>query len=562
MLQRPVILVLDDEAEPLAELMNALARRYGSDYRVVSHLTPAAALAELERIRDGGETLALVIADHTMPGMSGVEFLERAHAVCPGTQRALLVGWGDNQASKDILWACATEKLDNYLRKPWNPAEVYLYPVINGFLAQWAREHGPRMELVRVVGKHLEPREHAIRRQLEKNGIPHGFHEVDSEEGAAMLESTGLDGSRLPVVMLLDGNILVDPTDAELWDALGHGDLEGDEEEFDLAIVGAGPGGLAGAVYAASEGLRTLVIEREAVGGQAGTTSLIRNYLGFPTGLSGAELASRSYEQAWLFGAKFVFARHVVSLHAEGDKRILTLSDGRKVTSKTVLLAIGASYRRYEQPSVERFSDHGIFYTTLGDIRLTAGMHIYVAGAGNSAGQAVAHLAKTASKVTLLVRGNQLDKYMSDYLVHQISRLPNVEIRLNTEVVDAGGGRYLESLTLLDRSTGESETVPAQIMFAMIGATPPTHWLSDQLYLDQRGYIVTGHRLLEMGADWPYERPPYQYETSMPGVFAVGDARHGSGRRIAAAVGEGSASMSNIHQYLTAPVSLEVGLGV
>lgn len=562
MLQRPVILVVDDEAEHLAELMNALARRYGSDYRVVAHLTTDAALAELDRLREAGETLALVIADHTMPTMTGVEFLERAHAICPTAQRALLVGWGDSQASKDILWGCATERLDNYLRKPWSPAEIYLYPAIGAFLAEWTRTHGPRMELVRVVGRHLAPREHAMRRQLEKNGIPHGFHEVDSEEGQRILEMTGMDGSRLPIVVLLDGNVLVDPSDAELWDALGHGDLDEEDAEFDLAIVGAGPGGLAGAVYAASEGLRTLVIEREAVGGQAGTTSLIRNYLGFPNGLTGSDLASRSYEQAWLFGAKFVFARHAVSLRADGEKRILTLSDGRRVVSKTVLLAIGASYRRYEQSSIERLSDHGIFYTTLGDVRLTAGMHVYVAGAGNSAGQAVAHLAKTAAKVTLLVRGNELDKYMSDYLVQQISRLPNVEIRLNTEVVDAGGDRFLERLTLLDRKTGETEVVPANLMFAMIGAVPPTQWLGEQVFLDQRGYIVTGHRLVEMGAPWPSERPPYQFETSMPGVFAVGDARQGSGRRIAAAVGEGSASMSNIHQYLTAPISIDAEVAV
>jgi len=556
MYARPVILAVDDEPEALSELINALARRFGGDYRVVSHLTPEAALADLDRMKEAGEPVALVIADQWMPGMTGLEMLVQVHMRHPGAQRALLVAWGDKASSVEVLRGCATERMDNYLRKPFAPAEIYLYPQVSAFLAAWTRAHGPKMELVRVVGEHVAPRSHAIRQQLEKGGIPHGFHLSDSEEGKRILAQVGRDTSRLPIVVLLDGQALIDPSDEELWDALGAGNLDEDGGEFDVAIVGGGPGGLAAAVYAASEGLRTVVIEREVVGGQAGTSSLIRNYLGFPAGVSGAELAQRAYEQAWLFGAKFVFARKADRLEADGDMRVITLSDGRKIRSKAVVIATGAAYRRYEQPDVARFVGHGIFYTALTDNRLTAGMDLFVAGAGNSAGQAVTHLAKTARKVTLLIRGGELDKYMSDYLVQQVGRLSNVEILLNTEVVGAEGTHRLERLILENKVTGEFRTVPAELLFALIGAVPPTGWIADQVCLDQRGFIVTGDHLAEFGANWKLDRSPYTYETSMPGVFAVGDSRHGSGKRLAAAVGEGSSSMGNVHQYLLKPVCL------
>lgn len=558
MILRPVILVVDDEPEALSELINALARRFGGDYRVVSHLSPQKALADLDRMKEEGEPVALVIADQWMPGMTGLEMLLQVHMKHPEAQRALLVSWGDKTSSAEVLKGCVSETMDNYLRKPWAPAEVYLYPAVSAFLANWTRAHGPKMEVVRVVGEHVAPRSHAIRQQLEKGGIPHGFHLSDSEEGRKILKQVGKDVSQLPLVVLLDGQVLVNPSDEELWDALGASNLEEEHEDFDVAIVGGGPGGLAAAVYAASEGLKTVVIEREMVGGQAGTSSLIRNYLGFPYGVSGAELAQRAYEQAWLFGAKFVFARRAERLRAEGDRRIITLSDGREIRSKTGVIATGAAYRRYEQPDVARYVGHGIFYTALTDNRLIAGMDVYVAGAGNSAGQAVTHLAKTARKVTLLVRGGELDKYMSDYLVQQVNRLPNVEILLNTEVVGAGGDHKLECLVLKNRESGELRTVPAGLLFALIGAVPPTGWIAGHVFLDQRGFIVTGDRLHELGAPWPIERPPYPYETSLPGVFAVGDSRHGSGKRLAAAVGEGSSSMGNVHQYLLNPVRIGI----
>jgi thioredoxin reductase (NADPH) len=554
MFLRPVILIVDDETEHLSAMMNALARRYGGDYRVVSHLSHEAAIEDLDQMKDDGEAVALIIADQWMPGLTGLEFLMKASAIHPTAQRALLVNWGDRNASAEVLRGCATERLDNYIRKPWAPAEVHLYPVIGEFLANWTRAHGPRLELVRIVGEHPSARSTELRQQFEKNGIPHGFYSADSQEGQELLAKAGVEGSRLPVVILLDKHSLENPTNEQLWDALGASDVKGGEIECDVAIVGAGPGGLAAAVYSASEGLHTLVIECEAVGGQAGTSSLIRNYLGFPSGLSGADLANRAYEQAWLFGAKFMFARRAVKLEARGEKRILTLSDGTTVVARTIILATGAAYRRYEHPEVERFFGHGIEYTAIGDNRIVEGLDVYVAGGGNSAGQAVTHLAKRAKSVTLLVRSENLDKYMSDYLVQQITRAPNVTVMLNTEVVGAEGEHSLERIVLLNRKTGEKRVVDTPFLFALIGAVPPTDWIANQLFLDQKGFVVTGPRLLEMQAPWPYERAPYQYESSMPGVFCVGDSRHGSGKRLAAAVGEGSASMQNVHQYLLNPI--------
>lgn len=556
MISRPVILVVDDNPTDLSEMINALARRYGGDYRVSSHLSPESAFTELEKMLQDGEELALVIADQWMPGITGLEFLARAQSLHPKAQRALLVNWGDRDASVEVLRGCATERLDNYIRKPWAPAEVHLYPAVGERLANWTRTYGPRMEIVRVVGEHPSSRTTAIRQQLEKNGIPHGFYTVESKEAQELLKQAGIDASKLPIVFLLDGHALVDPSNEQLWDALGASDVQGGEIECDVAIVGGGPGGLAAAVYAASEGFSTLVIECEAVGGQAGTSSLIRNYLGFPSGLSGAELANRAYEQAWLFGAKFMFAREAVKLEVNGAKRILTLSDGTVVIANVVILATGAKYRRYEQPEIERFFGHGLEYTALGDNRIVEGLDIFVAGGGNSAGQAATHLAKTAKSVTLLVRGHSLDQYMSDYLVQQIARASNITVMLNTEVVGAEGDYSLEKLVLLNRQTGEKQTVSAIFLFALIGAVPPTKWIENRVFLDQKGFVVTGPRLLEMNAPWNYDRPPHQYETSIPGVFCVGDSRHGSGKRLAAAVGEGSACMQNVHAYLTSPIEL------
>jgi thioredoxin reductase (NADPH) len=555
MLMQPVIMVVDDEPEALVALRDALARRFGGDYRVVAHLSARAAFDDLGRIKAEGGQVALVVADQWMPELPGVELLGSVREVHPAAQRALLVAWGDRTAAPAILHGCAFGQLDNYLHKPWSPPEVHLYPAVSEYLAEWTRAHGPRMELVRVVGDHPSPRTHEVRGFLERNGIPHGVYTAGSEQGRHLLENAGLDGSRLPVVILLDGHALIDPSNTDISDALGASNL--DERTCDLAIVGAGPAGLAAAVYGASEGLTTIVIEREAVGGQAGTSSLIRNFLGFPRGISGNELAQRAYQQAWLFGAKFVFAREATRLRAAGIDRILTLSDGAEITARAVVVASGAAYRRLDLPRLERFDGAGVYYTAPGDAGFYKDRVVFVVGGGNAAGQTVVHLAKHARRVTLIVRGESLEKGMSDYLVREIRRRPNVEIRLLTEVVDGDGDTALERIVLKDHARGARETAAADTLFVLIGAVPHTEWLAGTVLRDRDGFVVTGRNLRRAMADVREGREPMRLETSMPGVFAVGDVRLGSVKRVASAVGEGANAVQYIHEYLAAPVALE-----
>jgi thioredoxin reductase (NADPH) len=557
---RPNIIVVDDEPTALASLLDALTRRYGGDYRVIPHLTALGALAELERLKDEGERVALIIADQWMPEMTGSDVLVHAHRIFPEAQRGLLVEWGDRTAAPVILEGCAMGRLENYLHKPWSPPEIHLYPAVGEFLADWTRMHGPRMEIVRVLGEDPSPRAREIRDLLERNGIPHGFYRTDSEDALRLIEKTKLDPTRLPAVVLLDGHVFSDPTNAEILDALGATDVE--EPTCDLAIVGGGPAGLASAVYASSEGLRTVVIEREAVGGQAGTSSLIRNYLGFPRGISGAELAQRAYEQAWLFGTKYVFAREARRLEARGPDRVVTLADGTEIVAKSVLIATGAAYRRIGIPELERFTGAGVFYIVPGDGSFVEGKDVFVIGAGNAAGQGVVHLARFARSVTLLVRGGLLEKHMSDYLVREIRTRPNVEVLLRTEAVDGHGDGQLERLTIADRQRRHRETRPASALFVLIGAQPHTEWLGNAVQRDAEGFIMTGADVNRKSADWPLDRPPTRFEASMPGVFAAGDVRSGSEKRVGSAVGEGAVAMPFIHDYLRAPVSLGGGVPV
>jgi thioredoxin reductase (NADPH) len=557
----PVILIVDDEPHALEALRQALDRRYVADYDVVALASPAEALRRLERFRDEGRPVALVIADLWMPEMEGVELLERTRVIVPGAQRGLLVSWGDRRSAGTILQGCALGKLENYLHKPWDPAEVYLYPPVGEFLTEWTRLHRPAMELVRVVGAEHDPRLYEIRDLLHRNGIPYGFHPADGAEGARLLRNAGLDGSRLPVMIVLDGHALVQPSNAEVTGALGAGDL--DERSCDVAIVGGGPAGLAAAVYSASEGVRTAVVEREAIGGQAGTSSLIRNYLGFPRGVTGAELAQRAYEQAWLFESKFILARDVVGLRPRGEERILTLSGGIELSARAVLIATGVSYRRLEIPSLDRFAGAGIYYVSPGEGKIFAGMHAFVVGGGNSAAQAALHLARHADRVTLLVLGDRLEEGMSGYLVRDIGLQSNIEVRLRTELVDGGGDRSLEWIVLHDHTTHRRERVAASIVFVLIGAEPRTDWLEGVVARDPQGFILTGRDVPEPAARPGGETLPL--ETSMPGVFAAGDVREGSVKRVASAVGEGAVAVRFIHDYLAAPVALgpsgpEIGL--
>jgi len=546
---RPAIVIVDDEPSQLAAMLDALVRRFGADYRIVPHLSGNAALEGVARIRaEGGET-ALVIADQWMPEMNGVDLLARVRDLDPGAKRALLVEWGDKEAAPTILEGCAFGKLENYVNKPWSPAEVNLYPVVSEFLAEWTQAYRPRMELVRIIGEMPSPQSHALVDLLERKRVPHGFYAAGSAEAAKLSAEMGVDTSRLPVVILLDGRTLVAPTNAAVSDALGESNL--DVDTSDLAIVGGGPSGLAAAVYAASEGVRTVVIEREAVGGQAGASSLIRNYLGFPRGISGAELAQRAYQQAWLFGAKYALAREVAGLSVRGDERIVKLSDGREIGCRAILIATGAAYRRLGVPSLARFEGAGVYYTVSPDTRAMRGHDAFVIGSGNSAGQAVAHLAKHARHVTLLVRGDSLEAHMSDYLVQEIRRARNVDVRLHTDAIGGEGQVQLERLRLRDRDRGTTETVPAEVLFVLIGAAPRTEWLSGVVRRDDHGFVLTGRDLDDVALrDWPLARPPMRYETSLPGVFAAGDVRSGSVKRIASAVGEGAVAVQEIEEYL------------
>jgi thioredoxin reductase (NADPH) len=551
----PVIMVVDDQPGSLAALRDALARRYGQDYRVVCYDSAGAALVHLRAIAEAGEPVALVIADQWLRDMDGVELLAQVHQIHASAQRALLVDWGDRTAAPAILHACAFGKLENYLKRPWQPAEVHLYPAVGEFLAEWSRATGARVELVRVVGEEPSPRAREIVDLLSRNGIPAGLYTQGSEHGRELLRRTGIAAPRLPVVILLDGFALEDPTNIEVADALGATNVE--ERTCDLAIVGAGPAGLAAAVYAASEGLRTVVIEREAMGGQAGTSSLIRNYLGFPRGVTGSELAQRAYEQAWLFGTRFVFARSASSLRLQGEERVLCLSDGMEITARAVLIATGASYRRLGIPRVERFLGLGLSYVAPAEVRpLVEGMTVVVVGGGNSAGQAVLHLARHARRVVLVVRGASLEQGMSDYLVQDILRQPNVEVRLGTEIVDASGATVLDGVVLRDAASGRREELPASLVCALIGADPHTEWLQGVVQRDRHGFLITDRDLERSGCLVP-GRDPLPSETSAPGVFAAGDVRAGSVKRVASAVGEGAIAVRYIHEYLAAPVGLE-----
>jgi thioredoxin reductase (NADPH) len=543
--ERPVIMVVDDEPAALAAMLDALTRRFGGDYRVVPYLSAPTALEAVSKIKEDGEEIALVIADQWMPGMTGNEFLGQVHAIEPMAKRALLVDWGDHAASPTILQACALGQLDNYLYKPWTPAEVHLYPLVSEFLAEWTRIHRPAMELIHIVGDELSARSNEVRELLNRNGIPYGFHHTTSPMANRLCEERGIEPTTVPSIFLLDGSMLTDPTDAEIMDALGENPHE---LSCDLAVVGGGPAGLTAAVYAGSEGLRTLVIERHVIGGQAGASSLIRNYLGFPRGITGAELTQRAYQQAWLFGAKFVFAREATQLRTNGAKKTLSLSDGREITATAVIVATGAEYRRLEVPEIERFVGRSIFYTTFGETRLVRDLDVAVTGGGNSAAQAAIHLAAFARRVTLVVRAPSLEKGMSDYLVQQIRGAPNIDVRLGAQIVGAEGNDLMERLAIRDKASNAVETVPAKLLFVLIGAMPHTDWLAGTAQRDAKGFIVTGHDVaLE---SWPLGRKPMSFETSVPGIFATGDVRLGSMKRVASAVGEGAGAVQQVHQYL------------
>jgi thioredoxin reductase (NADPH) len=557
---KPVIFAVDAGAESFPRIEYGLRRRYGDEYRVICETSAMWGMKRLRDLKAAGEEVALILADQWMPDIAGDEFLARAGQLFPTAKRAVLVEWGDRTTQEPVLRAMTLGHIDYYVNKPERPGDEYFHRMIAEFIYDWAKAHRPVFAEIRLVGEQWSARSHELRDILNRNGILHEFHAADTEEGRRLLARFGKDSARFPVVILYDGQVLEDPSNSELVDAFGI-NRELDRRSFDLVIVGAGPAGLAAAVYGASEGLSTLIVEREAIGGQAGTSSLIRNYLGFPWGIGGAELAKRATEQAWWFGAVFRFMRDATSLRPKGRELSVTLSDGTEVTGRAVVLATGVSYRRLGVASLEELVGAGVFYgAAVTEAKAMTGQEVYVVGGANSAGQAATHLSEYASHVTLVVRGRSLTTSMSDYLIKEIEAAQNIDVRFGTCVVDGGGEGRLEHLVLKDLDSGLTETVGAAALFILIGAEPHTGWLPEEIVRDQQGYVVTGPDLLQDGGPprgWPLGRHPLPMETSVPGVFAAGDVRYGSVKRVASAVGAGAITVQSVHEHF---VKAKLGL--
>jgi thioredoxin reductase (NADPH) len=550
-MRRPVLLAVDGDAEGLREVERELLERYARDYDVVCLPSAAKALARLEELADEGAPVALVLAAPVLADGSGTSLLADARRVHPHAKRALLIGWGDwGEATMGDAISEATVQghIHHYVVRPLAPPDEAFHQAISSFLLEWAESQRIAPHAVRVVGDSWSGRSFELRSVLEKCAFPHRFSLADSPEGAALLD--GVTPNRpLPVVVMPDGRALTDPSDLELANATGSPPTA-DDAPLDLVIVGSGPAGLSAAVYGASEGLRTMVVDKGGIGGQAGSSALIRNYLGFPRGISGSRLAQQAYEQAWVLGARFVFMTTVTELRREGARLVVRLSDGTEASTRAVVLATGASYRRLGVPALDELAGTGVFYGgTSSEAPGMAGGHVYVLGGANSAGQAALHLAHYARKVTLVVRAASLAVGMSHYLVRQVDATPNVEVRLETEIVGGGGDAgWLDHLVLRSRATGGEERVGADGLFLMIGADPNTGWLPPELSRDAEGFLLTGPDVPRDG--WPLARSPFRFETSMPSVMAVGDARYGSVKRVASAVGEGSVAIQLVHRIL------------
>jgi len=552
---RPIFMLVADDEPRREALHRDLSRRYEADYEVISVASAGAALARLGELASAGPEVALLIADEHLAGTPAVDFLARAHEQHRAAKRILLIDRGNWSAAHPAVAAMAVGQIDYHLYYPWQPLERFLYPAVAEFLSAWDSAREPSFVAFRIVGPAHSPRAHRLREDLSRISIPYSFLESSSEEGRKLLRDHHLEGTAGPVVVCRDGSALVDPSHADLMETLGFRHDPG-VRSCDVAVIGAGPAGLAAAVYAASEGLVTLMVEPELPGGQAGTSSLIRNYLGFPHGLSGGSLTNRAIEQAWLFGASTTLGR-ASGLTAQGPERVVHLAGGGQVTARAVVIATGVTWRRLGVPALEALVGAGVFYGAAGaEAQAMAGRDVYVIGAGNSAGQAALHLARYAASVTMAVRGPGLSATMSNYLITEISRTPNIRVRAGTEVTGGQGQCSLETLTLRERGSGGAgagagETVPAAALFVMIGAEPRTGWLDGRVQRDGQGFVLTG-RDLDRAGGWPLERPPLLLETSMPGVFAAGDVRHRSIKRVASAVGEGATAIQLVHEYLQA----------
>ena len=550
----PVLFAVHEQTRVLDVIQRELVSRYDADYEIICEPSVESGLARLDVLKAAGAQVLVLFAAAEMSATTGIEYLQRAHELHPRAQRVLLIPWGNRSASKPILRAVALGQIDRFATMPTMSPDENFHHVVTELLRDWQQQQEQhRPTLVTLVGEHWDPRSHELRDLLQRSGLAFAFHATDSDEGRALLHQVQHPAGPFPVFIRFDGQVLADPTNEEAAAALGvrHSSVKG---LFDVVVVGAGPAGLSAAVYGASEGLRTIVVDRDTFGGQAGTSSLIRNYLGFPLGVGGAELCSRALDQAWSFGAETSVLRGASELRTDGNARVVVLADGTQVATRAVVLAMGASYQRLAVPNIESFVGSGVFYGGgVAEAQALEGQQVYVVGAGNSAGQAVIHLAKYAERVTMLVRGEALGASMSDYLVKTIDSNDNIDVRLRTTVVDGAGAGRLEELTLRDSGTGEARTVPAAALFVLIGAQPHTAWLPESIQRDQQAFILTGADVVPAGTTAVGGREPRQHlplETTMPGVFAAGDVRHGSVKRIASAVGDGGVSIRSVHEYL------------
>lgn len=540
----PVLFVVDHDQNPVDLLLSGLSRRFGDDFTVRGRTSPEAALAALQEMATSNQPVALLLVDD-----AASDVLAPAHELHPRAKRVLLVD-RDYTSTSPAVQAVTLGRADYHLVRPWADDEQ-MYSAMSEFLSSWTREEQPNFEEFRIVAAERDPRVLQLRDVMTRFSLPFGFYAIESDAGRRLLADAGLDATSLPVVIRYDGHVTIDPSLSDLARAIGVS-IENDVDTCEVAIVGAGPAGLTAAVYAASEGLDTVMLERAISGGQAGTSPLIRNYPGFPHGINGGLLMERTCEQAWLMGAHIVFAQQAVALERRSDRRVVHLLDGTELSARAVVIATGVEWRRLGVPRLEALVGSGVFYgAAVAESRAMQDQDVFIVGAGNSAGQAALDLARHARAVTLVVRGDSFAKSMSSYLVREIESTPNVVVRHRTEVVDGAGDGPLERLTLADRSYDTVDEVPAAALFIMIGGEPHTQWLPDEIERDAQGYIVTGRDLSgESGTQWDHDRRPLLLETSMPGVFAAGDVRQASIKRVASAVGEGATVVRLVHEHL------------
>ena len=545
-----MILAVDDDPDVIELIGRELEDRYGRTYRVETARADATARRILTQLENSGDRLALVLADQWLPDGTGCEFLAHTCELFPHARRLLLISWGEwavDAIARPLRQGIGLGQIDYYALKPWRAGDEMFHRTITEFLHEWVGTDASLSRELTIVADQSDARASDLRILLTRNRVPFVFHSRSSPEGVQALAEARQQGATVPIVIQRNGLVLVNPTNIEIANAYGaNTGLQG-SRDFDVAVIGAGPSGLAAAVYASSEGLRTVVVERESIGGQAGASSRIRNYLGFQRGITGADLAQRAYQQAWVFGTTFVQMCEAQGLRADDDRFYLATSGCAEISAQAVMLATGVSYQRLDIPALDGLIGSGVFYgASASEAERFTSSSVFVVGGGNSAGQAAVHLAKHAKQVTILVRRTTLAETMSRYLIDEIDGQLNIDVRFQTQIVDGSGEGSLETLTLADSVTGVTETVPADAVFILIGARPHTDWLPDEIARDRYGFVLAG----QADSGWTLDRPPFPFESSMPGVFAIGDVRSGSVKRVASAAGEGSVAIQQVHQYV------------